>query len=249
MTEKPFGALILHGITATPENVRRIAPPLEELGLPCLLPTLRGHGAETPEALRDVTWQDWLADSEKALFELLNEVEKVIVIGHSMGGWIALNLAADYADKIDSIVVAAGSTRVVSPFGPGRPLHFLFPLLVKIAKKWDMPPVYADPVLAQSDPTYQWVPSKVFVPMFDLLKKTQKRLVEVTVPILIMHSKKDTSNSPEGALIMYQSIATVPGEKQLVWFEKTEHEMFLDCESEEAVRTVVEYVKERIEKT
>ena len=136
MPKNPFGVLILHGITGTPENVRNVAPPLEALGLLCSLPTLRGHGAETAEALRHVTWQEWMEDAENALFELLNETEKVIVIGHSMGGWIALNLAVDHKDKIDSLIVAGASTKVVSPLAPGRPLHFLFPLMLKLFKKW-----------------------------------------------------------------------------------------------------------------
>jgi len=246
MPKNPFGVLILHGITGTPENVRNVAPPLEALGLLCSLPTLRGHGAETAEALRHVTWQEWMEDAENALFELLNETEKVIVIGHSMGGWIALNLAVDHKDKIDSLIVAGASTKVVSPLAPGRPLHFLFPLMLKLFKKWKLLTPYTDPELAQFDPAYGWAPTEVFVPMFDLLALTEKRLAEVTSPILIMHSKKDSMNSPEGAKILYDRISTPPEHKHLVWFEKTEHAMFQDCEREEVIRTVVEYVKGRM---
>ena len=58
MAKKPFGAVLIHGISATPENIQPVAPFLEELGLPFSLPTLRGHGAASPLALKGVAWQD-----------------------------------------------------------------------------------------------------------------------------------------------------------------------------------------------
>ena len=201
---------------------------IEALGLPYRSPTLRGHGAETPDALRGVDWKEWLRDGANALCELLTEAEKVIVIGHSMGGWIALHLAIDYREKIDSIIIAGASTRTVSSLGPGDPLNFLFPLIVKLVKKWDWPPVYADPAIAQSDPSssYRWIPTESFVQLFCFMKATEKRLSVFNIPILILHSKKDTMNSPEGAQILYDSISTPKDQKRLVWFEKTEHCMF-----------------------
>ena len=133
-----------------------------------------------------------------------------------------------------------------SPLGPGRPLHFLFPLVVKIKKKWDWPPVYSDPDLAQYSTAYEWIPTVCFLQLFDFLKETEKRLPEINVPILIMHSTNDSANSPEGAKILYDSISTPEDQKQIVWFENTEHDMFVDCESKAVNKTVVEFVKERI---
>ncbi len=246
MSKKPYGVLLVHGFSGTPDGFSGLASHLETLSLPYQLPILRGHGAETPKALIGISWTEWQADGEKALLDILTEVEKVIVIGHSMGGWIALNLAVDHREKIDSIIIAGASTRSVSPLGPGRPLHFLVPIIVKLIKKWDWPPVYADPEQAQYCTAYEWIPTVSFIQVFDFMKVTQERLPEVNIPILIMHSKNDSANSPGGAKILYNSISTPKDQKQLVWFEKTEHDMFLDCEREEVNRTVVEYVKERI---
>ena len=184
---------------------------------------------------------------EQLLAAYSGPVDELILIGHSMGGWIALNLAVDHREKIDSIIIAGASTRVVSPLGPGRPLHFLVPLIGKLANKMDWVPVYADTGLAQSDPSYRWVPMDSTIQLFDFMKATQKRLSEVNIPIQILHSKNDSMNSPEGAKTLYDSISTPKDQKRLVWFEQTGHYMFLDCEREEVNRTVVEFVKERIE--
>lgn len=248
MSNKPFGALIIHGFSGKPVGLQRISPPLEALGLPCHIPNLKGHSAETPNALRGIHWREWMVDGENALLELLAEVEKVIVIGHSMGGWIALNLAIDHKENIDSIIMAAASTRSVSPFGPGGSLHFLAPLIVKLKKKWDMPPVFADSEFITYGNGYEWVPTETWLNVFDFMKATEKRFPEVNTPILILHSKNDSSNSPQGAEILYNGISTRNDLKRIVWFEKTEHDMFNDCERDVVINTVVDYIKERTER-
>jgi carboxylesterase len=201
---------------------------------------------DTPNALLGVAWADWVADAEQAMAEVLQETEKVTVIGHSMGAMIAIILASENIEKIDSIIVAGTPIKGNSPFAPGAPLNFLVPLFSKIKKKWDMTPVFADPKYVRTDTGYEWVPTIAWLQVFDLIKETQRRLPKVTVPTLILQSKMDTGSSPEGAKILYDSIATPTEQKRLVWFEKTEHIMFLDCEEEEINRTVVEYLQGRI---
>ena len=245
MAKQPYGVLIIHGFTSSLDCVSGIEAPLKALGLPTRMPALRGHSAESPEALRGVTWPDWVADADAALSDLLTEVERAILIGHSMGGLAALTLAADRADVVDSIVVAAAAVQPASPLAPGRPFHFLVPVLRRVLKKWDLPPTYADLELAQYDTNYAWTPMDAVVSFLEFGEATRHRLPEVRVPALIIQSRKDTTVAPESAEIIYDSISTPAGQKRVVWFEVTEHEMFRDCEREAAIGTVVDYVRER----
>jgi carboxylesterase len=80
------------------------------------------------------------------------------------------------------------------------------------------------------------------------MKATEERLVEVTVPILIMHSENDSANSPQGVKILADNISTPSEQKNIVWFEKTEHIMFTDCERDAVIEVVADYTKNRIEK-
>jgi len=247
MKKQPYGVLIVHGFTSSLDCVSGIQPPLEALGLPTRMPVLRGHGAESPEALRGVTWRDWVADAEAVFNDLLMEVDRAIIVGHSMGGLVALTLAADRADDIDSIVVVAAAVQLTSPLAPARPLHFLVPLLRRILKKWDTPPTYADPELAQHDTNYDWTPMDAIASFLEFGEVTRRRLPEVGVPALIMQSHQDTTVAPESADIIYSNISTPPDQKRIVWFEVTEHEMFRDCEREATIGTVVDYVRERVD--
>jgi carboxylesterase len=250
MVKQQFGVLVIHGFTASLDCVSGVEAAIEALGLPTRMPTLRGHGAESPEALRRVAWRDWVVDAQAALQDLLTEADRVIVFGHSMGGLVALTLAADDAagiasGVIDSLVVAAAAVQLASPVAPGQKLSFLQPLLVRLFKKWDMPPTYADPALAEFDTNYAWAPTDAIAELLEFAQVTRRRLPEIRVPTLIMQSRRDTTVAPESAQIIYDAISTPPDQKRIAWFEVTEHEMFRDCEREATVQTVADYVKER----
>ena len=246
MAKKPLGVLLIHGFSACPENVRPIARHLEGLDLPVSIPALRGHGADTPEAMHGVTWEDWVADGRAALEALLEQAEQAVVVGHSMGGLVTLNLAAEYGAKIDAIVLAAAALLMNNSLAPGRPLHFITPLVARLMKKVDMPPNYADPTLTKNDPNYAWMPAASALQLFDFAKVTRRRLPEVSVPALIMQSRNDTAISPENVKLIYDEISTPVESKRILWFERTEHEMFLDCESEATAGAVAEYIEERL---
>ena len=247
MSKKPFGALILHGFSDTVNSISILEPPLNDLGLPYRIPSLRGHGADSPEALHGVSWQDWVDDANEALHDLLNEVDKVIVIGYSMGGLIGINLAANNPDFLDSLILVAAVIQIEAPIAPGRLLSFMAPLIIKLIKKWSMPPEYIEPELAKNHDSYPWVPTDAIASLFELSKLTRKRLDEVSVPTLIIQSRKDTTAAPECPEIIFNSIATLKDSKKIIWFEKTGHEMFRDCERDEVVKEVVSFVKERID--
>jgi carboxylesterase len=243
--KKPLGVLIIHGFTSSLDCVRGIKSPLEDLGFPVRMPVLRGHGAHSPDALRGVTWHDWVADGEAALRALSKQAERVVVFGHSMGGLIALTLASENAPAIDSLALAAAAIQLVSPLAPERPLHFVVPLVRRFVKKWDLPPVYADRSLAPYDTNYRWIPLDALLSFIEFTEVTRRRLPEVRVPTLIIQSRNDSIVAPESAEIIFSGISTPAEQKRIAWFEATEHEMFRDCEREACIRTVVEYVRER----
>lgn len=246
MDQKPFAVLILHGFASSLDSVRAIERSLCPLGYPILMPILRGHGKQSPEALRGITWHDWLADAEASLQASLAEAERVIVIGHSMGGLLALKLAADHPEKLDSLVLAAAPLQLVSPLASGRPLHILLPVIQRLFTRWDLPPEYADRHLAQFDTNYHWAPMDAIISFLELSRLTQQWLPEVRVPTYILQSRKDTTTAPISADMVYQQISTPIGQKQIVWFEKSSHEMFQDCESASICENILVFVQERV---
>lgn len=247
MTKKPLGVLILHGYSANINCVSPLEAPIQALGLPTRMPVLRGHGSR-PEDLEGVTWRDWVADGRAALEDLLTEVEKAVIVGHSMGGLVAINLAADFAEGTDSIVLAAAGIQPASPLAPGKPLAFLLPVARLLMKRVQMGPNYVDKAQDASHKNYMWVPISSTESFLEFTQQARRRLPEVKAPALILHSKKDATIEPASAEIIYQQISTPAAEKRIQWFEVSGHEMFRDIEREAVVKAVVEYVRGRMER-
>lgn len=247
MAKAPLGVLIIHGFTASLDCVRPIQAGLAPLGLPTRMPVLRGHGAPSPEALRDVVWQDWVEDGEAALQDLLTEAERVIIVGHSMGTLVTITLAAEHADDgvLDSLVLAAPAVYMTSPVAPGHSLAFLRPLARLLMRRYDMPPNYADKSLEQYDTNYPWAPISAVQQFLNFTQAARARLPEVTAPLLVLQSRNDTTVDPRSADIVIAETGTPSAEKRIAWFQETEHEMFRDCEREAAVATVVHWVQGR----
>ncbi len=241
-----FGVLIIHGFTATLDSVNALCAPLNELGIPVRLPLLAGHGTPSPEALRGMKWEAWLADADRAFQELSLQVERVIVIGHSMGALISLNLAARYHGKVDSLVLVAPAIKLVSVLAPGRPFHFSAPFLSRIIKNWTLKTDFSGPIYENGTLHYTWAPTDAIISFFELIKITMQLLGSINVPVLIMHNRRESTVRPESALILYDRIATDPSGKSIFWLDRSGHQIFCDCERETAIREIVGYVSGRI---
>ena len=246
---RSFGALVLHGFTATLDSVHALCASLGDLGIPVSVPLLAGHGASSPEALRGVKWEAWLADAEQALLKLSQEAERIIVIGHSMGALLSLNLALRYPVMIDSLVLAATAIKLVSPFAPGRPLHFAAPLVSRIIPDWELTTIFAGSHYVNCMPHYTWVPTDAILSCFELIKHSSALLDQVTLPVLILHCRQEGTVHPDSAVIVYNKIATESDAKSIVWLEHSGHQIFCDCEREKAVKAVIDYITYRISLT
>ncbi len=73
----------------------------------CVLPDLRGHGC-SPVPGTETTISEMAADVIR-LMDRLN-IDKAVICGHSMGGYIATSMAHDYADRLCGLGLIA--TRV-----------------------------------------------------------------------------------------------------------------------------------------
>ena len=84
------------------------------------LPRLPGHGTRWQE-LNRTTWHDWYAEDERALLELRERCETVVVMGLSMGGTLALRLAEQHGDAVDGLVLVNPSVHTENaPPGASR---------------------------------------------------------------------------------------------------------------------------------
>jgi carboxylesterase len=229
-----LGCLILHGWTSTLKNVEALEPLMERLGLPYRMPILRGHCA-TPEQLYGVSWRDWHADATCALDDLLGEASQALLIGFSMGSLLALGLAAERERDVAGVAALATPLRVATP--GFRFVRYLAPVFRRHTKG---PPHYGDPALAAGHPNYPWVPTEAAVQLYDLTQAVERQLARVRAPLLLLQSRADRVVRPLSAQLAYDAVAST--EKELVWVERSGHELLLDCEREAVVQAVERFI-------
>lgn len=110
VTEAPLAALLLHGFTGSPWELVPVGEALAARGVHAVCPRLPGHGT-TPEAMLWAGRREWLGAATTAL-EGLEGARRVAVIGLSMGGLLAMLLAARHRARVNGLVLMAPALRL-----------------------------------------------------------------------------------------------------------------------------------------
>jgi carboxylesterase len=100
------GVLLVHGLGGTPIEMRYVALALARAGHTVSVPQLAGHCATDAE-LRYSHWQDWYGSVERALDELRQTCDTVIVGGLSAGAILSLHLAANRPNDVQGVACMA----------------------------------------------------------------------------------------------------------------------------------------------
>jgi lipase len=107
--------LALHGVTSSLEVWRSVARRLSAgTGLALLAPDLRGRGHSSAlPGPYGITAH--LAD----LIDVLDDaaVQRAVVVGHSLGGFVAAGLAAEHPERVGAVVLLDGGLPVPQPLG------------------------------------------------------------------------------------------------------------------------------------
>lgn len=126
--------LLVHGFTDTSRSFSLLAPRLA--GRRLVMPDLRGHGGS--QAGEGCGVADFAKDMAGLIRRL--RLDRPVVVGHSLGGMVAMHLAARHPELIGGLVLLATTLR------PGMtPDH---PLVAGIA-------ALRDPI-SPADPFYDW---------------------------------------------------------------------------------------------
>lgn len=98
--------LLIHGFTGYPGELARFSAALFRLGYTVSAPRLPGHGTSRADFMATGA-EDWLRRARDAYLDMEAEYGVAGIVGHSMGGAIALVLAADYAPSRVALLAPA----------------------------------------------------------------------------------------------------------------------------------------------
>jgi carboxylesterase len=223
-TTEPFffpggrtGVLLVHGFTGTPKEMRWMGEYLNKHGLTCLGIRLNGH-ATNPEDMRRSRWTDWTASVEDGFHLLSGSVDRIYLAGLSMGGVLTLLMSTCLGERVAGVV--AMSTPYSLPRDPRNySVEFLklYGKFVKFAPKsgqepgasWIDKDAFADHISYARNPVISVAELKA------LLYEMQAALPEVRKPVLLIHSREDSTVSPENIEKIYDELVNASDKTKL----------------------------------
>jgi carboxylesterase len=230
-------ALLIHGFTGSPPEMRLIGDYLHARGMTVHAPLLPGHGTD-PADLNRRRWTEFADTAARAYSELQAASQQVVVAGLSMGALLALHLAAQH-DSPAALVVYSPALRLANPF------NRLLPVLKHFVALWPKPKTrLTDPQASAHLWSYPVVPTRAGHELLKLQGQVRQELPRVTCPLLIVHSTLDDQVHPSSPQRLYDQVGSA--DKELLLLHDSGHALTVDREWEHAAERTYAFIQSRL---
>jgi carboxylesterase len=232
------GVLLLHGFGDTPQTLALLARKLHKSGYSLYVPLLPGHGRNM-DAFGKSTAADWIAASKSALAEMRRRHDSVSVVGLSMGGALAVLLAAELVD-IPALVLIAPYLGMPRLLRLAASTHWAWERFVKEVNSRD-PRSIRDPIEREKNLAYGAITGRTLFELSKVVKLARRSLPRVKAPTLIIQSREDPRCPPEIAEFALQALGAP--EKKLIWTEGAGHIITVDYGREHVFTEVEQWLR------
>jgi carboxylesterase len=189
-------------------------------GFSAVGPRLPGHGTSW-EDLEATTWAHWEEESERNLLDLSGRCRVVVAVGLSMGGALVLHLAAKHPGTLHGVVVVNPIIR--------RPELRLAPLArVFMRTRKGLGNDIKKPGVDEL--VYDRVPLRAVGELGKLLRRADRELPSMRLPLLVFSSREDHTVKPSNSRRVFQRAGS--DEKELIALPNSYHVATLDYDAE-----------------
>lgn len=225
------GVVLSHGFTGSPHSLRSWAQALAGAGFAVRMPLLPGHGTSWQDLSR-TRWQQWHGALDDAFLELDAECEHVFAAGLSMGGALALRVAAT---RPVAGVVLVNPGLVIDD--PRAPLAGILKLVMKST------PAIANDILKAGidEGAYPRTPVAAAHELNKMFKDTARLLPRITAPVQVYRSAVDHVVSDSSISVLRRGLTHAPLE--LVRLENSYHVATMDNDAEQIFQGSVDFIR------
>lgn len=219
---KKIGCLIIHGFAGNLKEIENLNEFLLNKGFETSCPILKGH-ALTKKDLAKASFSDWITSAEEAFKELSLKCDRVVLIGFSMGGLVAVNLAV----KHDVFKIVTLSSPIYHWDFKRISINIIDDL--KIRKTEQLRNYFTSGVN---------IPIGAMLNFKLLLYKTKPLLKEIFCPIYIAQGLKDDTVKYKSANYIFKNVGST--QKNIKFYNNSPHiickgedckELFFDIEN------------------
>lgn len=227
------GVLLSHGFTGAPASILPWGRHLAEQGYAVSVPRLPGHGTSWQECNR-TAWADWYGEVERAYEKLAANCDQVVVGGLSMGGAMALRLAADRGREIAGIVVVNPAVNLA------RKDLLAVPVIQRFIPSF---PGITDDIKKPGALEYGYdrTPLRALHSMLQGWKPLREDLPKVTQPLLMFRSAEDHVVDPSSAQIILTHVSSTDLTERIL--ENSYHVATLDNDAPAIFEESTEFIR------
>lgn len=217
---RSIGCLVLHGFAGDIHEVMPLARHLSEQGYAVECPTLDGHG-RTRRHLASSNRQEWIDSAIEAYKRLSMRASEIVVIGFSMGGLLAVQVAARHPVKLLITM--------------NTPYHY-----------WDVRQALRNlrDDFGNQAPRYLQgmvrIPLRSMLQFRQLLSETKPLLPAVTCPGLLLQGERDDTVQAVSASQLQKSLGS--DDVSIRYFPASGHLLLKGPEAEEAIRVITDRI-------
>lgn len=238
--------VLVHGIAEHSGRYERTGGLLAEAGFHVRSFDVIGHGASGGNRVDIDDWNRFHDQIEAHMEWARERAVPIILMGHSMGGLLALGYTLDGRDEPDLLVVSAPALG-----GGATWQRALAGTAAKIAPTLSMPQnvkgehLSRDPDVAAAyfaDPLVHTKATTRFgKAMFDAMDEAIARAGDMGVPTLVLHGGADSLVPPQSTAFL----ADVPNYERTLYPE-LRHEILNEPEGPEVVAEIIDWINARI---
>jgi carboxylesterase len=200
------GVVVTHGFTANPLGTRPLGQRLAAEGYTVEVPCLPGHGTNFRDLGRS-RYADWYGALEHVVDHLASGCDRIVLVGHSMGGTLSLDLASRRPDDVAGVVaINAQVSDPVQPLAKLAPvLQYVLPYLPR-----DLAGLPSDDIAKPGveEGAYATISARAAQSLIEQLPRIRRQLPSLTAPLLVAWSPQDHSVPPENSIVLQELVGS-----------------------------------------
>lgn len=212
---------------------------LHQQGYTCLAIRLAGHATDPEDMIRSF-WTDWTASVEDGYNLLGRMSDDIFLVGLSMGGILSLLMSTRL--KVKGVIAMSTPSRLPADY----PIWFLqlMSRFVRYHPKTKEPPGsgWFDQAAYHENITYPENPVRSVAELKKLTLAMHAALPNVTVPVLLMHSKDERYVLPDNMESIYASLVNTP-DKTKLYITGSGHNLPRDASREQVFQAAVAFIQ------
>jgi len=229
--------IFLHGFMGSPDNFGAFIPTVFDSGFSCYSLLLPGHGCTVREYSK-TNAEMWEKHLQNEIDRIKEDCDKIYFVTHSMGGLLALSASKNKDNKIAGVFMLAPPMKI-NLFRPSSIYKKLRLLL--------LPRKHAEIIAYRKFTGVKYnffnllLFTKPIINFFKIVRKTKKRLSEVTASVCMIHSKNDETVALKSAKILCTGM--VNAKCETVTLKKSCHAFFPKDEEKIVLEKLLEFIE------